>query len=325
VQSKKIFVCGHLGMVGSAINRALLANGHLAQDIVTKTRAELDLCDQAAVAAFFEEERPDQVYLAAAKVGGIFANNTYPADFMYENIMIQTNVIRSAFQAGVRRLLFLGSSCIYPKLAAQPMPETALLTGLLEETNEPYAIAKIAGIKFCESLNRQYGNSHGVDYRCVMPTNLYGPGDNYHSENSHVIPGLIKRFHDAKIAGAHDVKVWGSGNARREFLHVDDLASACLHVMNLSRSMYLDNTSPQCSHVNIGSEKDITIASLAHIIKEVVGFAGNVLFDRDMPDGAPRKLMDSSLLRSLGWTPAITLEDGLRHAYEDFLSENRRK
>ena len=309
-------------MVGAAVHRALLNSGHSSKDIITKTRVELDLRNQMAVTSFFEKERPDQVYLAAAKVGGIFANDTYPADFIYDNIMIQTNVIRSAFQAGVKRLLFLGSSCIYPKFAPQPMPESSLLSGQLEATNEAYAIAKIAGIKFCESLNRQYGASHGIDYRSVMPTNLYGPGDNYHSANSHVIPALIRRFHEAKMTSANNVEVWGTGTARREFLHVDDLASACLHVMSIPQSIYAQNTTPQNSHVNVGSGKDITIESLAHIIANVVGFKGNVVFDCNMPDGAPRKLMDSSLLNSLGWTSGITLEKGLQHAYSDFLYQH---
>jgi GDP-L-fucose synthase len=262
-QTPKIYVAGHRGMVGSAIVRQLLAPGHPADRIVTRTHAELDLTDQSAVRSFFATEKPDQVYLAAAKVGGIHANNTYPAEFIYQNLMIQANIIDAAFQNGVKKLLFLGSSCIYPKLAPQPMREDALLTGTLEPTNEPYAIAKIAGIKLCESYNRQYGASHGVDYRSVMPTNLYGPGDNYHPENSHVIPALIRRFHEAKVNNAPSVTIWGTGTPRREFLYVEDMAVACVHVMNLDKSIYDQHTQPMLSHINVGCGEDITIRQVA--------------------------------------------------------------
>lgn len=306
-------------MVGSAIARLLEITGE--GDCVVRTREELDLTNQAAVRAFFESQDLDQVYLAAAKVGGIFANNTLPADFIYQNLMIQANIIDAAFRSGVKRLLFLGSSCIYPKLAAQPMAETALLTGPLEPTNEPYAIAKIAGIKLCESYNRQYGESHGVDYRSVMPTNLYGPGDNYHAENSHVIPALIRRFHDAKIGRSPHVDIWGSGTPKREFLYVDDMAAACISVMNLDREMYQQHTDPMCSHINVGFGSDISIAELADAIKATVGFEGELVFDATKPDGSPRKLMDSSLLNTLGWTSKIGLQEGLKRAYEDFQNQ----
>jgi GDP-L-fucose synthase len=321
---KKVFVAGHGGMVGSSIYRSLLAAGYREADIVTRTRRELDLCDQHAVQSFFERERLGQVYLAAAKVGGIHANNHYPGDFIFENLMIQTNVIGAAFKSGVPQLLFLGSSCIYPKLAPQPMLESALLSGPLEATNEPYAVAKIAGIKLCESLTRQYGQSQGIDYRSLMPTNLYGPGDNYHAENSHVIPGLIRRFHEAKEARLPSVTVWGTGNAKREFLHVDDLASAALHIMNLPGSTFYEKVSHQCSHLNVGFDEDISIADLALEIKKVTGFAGSIEFDDSMPDGAPRKLMASSLMRSLGWQPKIGLHVGLQDAYADFINNGCR-
>jgi len=303
-------------MVGSAIVRRLSSQGHA--NIVTRTRAELDLTDQAATRAFFETEKPDQVYLAAAKVGGIHANNTYPAEFIYDNLMVEANVIDAAFRCGVKKLLFLGSSCIYPKLAAQPMREDALLTGLLEATNEPYAIAKIAGIKLCESYNRQYGASHGVDYRSVMPTNLYGPGDNYHPENSHVIPALIRRFHEAKLSNASSVTIWGSGTPRREFLYVDDMAEASIHVMNLDAETYAANTQPMLSHINVGSGTDVSIHEAARLVAKAVGYKGDIVTDPSKPDGAPRKLMDSSRLNALGWTPTITLADGLALAYRDF-------
>ena len=316
---QKIYVAGHRGMVGGAIVRALHAHDPEAI-ILTRTHAELDLTDQSAVRAFFSAEKPDQVYLAAARVGGIHANNTYPADFIFDNLMIQANVIDAAFKSGVKRLLFLGSSCIYPRAVAQPMREDALLTGVLESTNEPYAIAKIAGIKLCESYNRQYGQSHGVDYRSVMPTNLYGPGDNYHPENSHVIPGLIRRFHEAKIAGAQKVKVWGSGQPYREFLYVDDMAAACLHVMNLDKPIYDQHTEPMLSHINVGYGEDITIAELARLIAGSVGFEGGIEFDPSKPDGTPKKLMDSSRLKGLGWAPKIDLREGLARAYADFLA-----
>lgn len=308
-------------MVGSAIVRQLLAAGHPADRIVTRTHAELDLTSQPAVQAFFAAEKPDQVYLAAAKVGGIHANNTYPADFIYVNLMIQANVINAAFENGVRKLLFLGSSCIYPRNAEQPMREDALLTGTLEATNEPYAIAKIAGIKLCESFNRQHAASHGVDYRSVMPTNLYGPGDNYHPENSHVVPALIRRFHEAKLAGAPVVTIWGSGTPMREFLHVDDMAAASVHVMNLPVSAYEQQTLPMLSHINVGSGEELSIANLARSVAHAVGYQGDLRFDRSKPDGTPRKLMDSSRLRSLGWTPHIDLSSGLADAYRDFLEK----
>ncbi len=306
-------------MVGSAIIRQLLAGGHDPKSIITRTHAELDLTDQAAVRAFFHAEKPDQVYLAAAKVGGIHANNTYPAEFIYQNLLLQANVIDAAFQNGVKKLLFLGSSCIYPRQAPQPMAENALLTGPLEPTNEPYAIAKIAGIKLCESYNRQYGTSHGVDYRSVMPTNLYGPGDNYHPENSHVIPALIRRFHEAKASQAPKVTIWGTGTPCREFLFVDDMASASVHVMNLPKAVYEQHTAPMQSHINVGFGSDITIADLARTIGQVVGYTGEIDFDSTKPDGAPRKLMDSSRLQSLGWQAKVNLQAGLTQAFQDFL------
>ncbi len=315
----KIYVAGHRGMVGSAIARQLAALGHAPQAIITRTYAELDLTNQAAVRAFFQAEKPDQVYMAAAKVGGIHANNTYPAEFIYQNLMVQANVIDAAFQNGVQKLLFLGSSCIYPRLALQPMAEGALLTGPLEPTNEPYAIAKIAGIKLCESYNRQYGASHGVDYRSVMPTNLYGPGDNYHPQNSHVIPALIRRFHEAKASQAPKVTIWGTGTPRREFLYVDDMAAASVHVMNLPKATYDQHTSAMQSHINVGFGSDITIAELARTVGQVVGYQGDIDFDPTKPDGAPRKLMDSSRLNALGWQAQVSLQDGLALAYQDFL------
>jgi len=315
----KIYVAGHRGMVGSAIVRQLLAQGHPADRILTRTHAELDLTDQAAVRAFFATEKPDQVYLAAAKVGGIHANNSYPAEFIYQNLMIETNLIDAAFRNDVQKLLFLGSSCIYPKLASQPMREDILLTGTLEPTNEPYAIAKIAGIKLCESYNRQYGVSHGVDYRSVMPTNLYGPGDNYHPENSHVIPALIRRIHEAKANSAPSVSIWGTGTPRREFLHVDDMAAACLFVMNLSKAIYDQHTQPMLSHINVGCGLDITIRELAETIAHVIGFQGNIAFDSSKPDGTPRKLMDSTRLNALGWQAKVVLEEGLKEAHDNFM------
>ena len=318
----KVFIAGHRGMVGSAIARHLLAHHHPVDRLVTRTHAELDLTDQAAVRAFFVAEQPDQVYLAAAKVGGIHANNTYPAEFIYQNLMIQANVIDAAFRNGVQKLLFLGSSCIYPKLASQPMREDALLTGSLEPTNEPYATAKIAGIKMCESYNRQYGESFGVDYRSVMPTNLYGPGDNYHPNNSHVIPALIRRFHEAKAKQLTNVTVWGTGNPRREFLYVDDMASACVHVMNLSRATFMEQTQPMLSHINVGFGDDITIRELAETVARVIGYSGDIAFDSEKPDGAPRKLMDGARLNGLGWRAQVALTDGLESTYQDFLKNH---
>ena len=316
--TNKIYVAGHRGMVGSAIIRIL--NGQGQTNIITRTHAELDLTNQAAVRAFFEAEKPDQVYLAAAKVGGIHANNTYPAEFIYQNMMIEANIVHEAWRVGVQKLLFLGSSCIYPKLAPQPMREDALLTGTLEPTNEPYAIAKIAGIKLCESYNRQYGQSHGTDYRSVMPTNLYGPGDNYHPENSHVIPALIRRFHEAKISNAESVVIWGTGTPMREFLYVDDMAAASVHVMNLDKATYDANTQPMLSHINVGTGEDITIRQLAETMGKVIGYTGRIEFDPTKPDGAPRKLMDVSRLHALGWQASVEFEVGLARAYADFLA-----
>ena len=306
-------------MVGSAIVRQLLAHGAAQSIIVTRTHAELDLTNQLAVQHFFAQEKPTQVYLAAAKVGGIHANNTYPADFIYENLMVQANVIDAAFKNGVQKLLFLGSSCIYPRMALQPMSEDALLTGALEPTNEPYAIAKIAGIKLCESYNRQYGASHGVDYRSVMPTNLYGPGDNYHPENSHVIPALIRRFHEAKFAKEPSVAIWGTGTPRREFLYVDDMAAASVHVMQLPKTTYDQHTSPMQSHINVGFGSDVTIAEVAQAIAQTVGYTGQIEFDTTKPDGVPRKWMDSTRLNNLGWQAQVHLREGLAQAYTDFL------
>ena len=311
---RKIFICGHNGMVGSAICRQLQQQPDV--EILTRTRAELDLCDQAAVLEFMQSERPDEVILAAAKVGGIHANNTYPAEFIYQNVQIQSNVIHAAHLNDVQKLLFLGSSCIYPRHAPQPMRENALLTGILEPTNEPYAIAKIAGIKMCESYNRQYGR----DYRSVMPTNLYGPGDNYHPDNSHVVPALMRRFHEAKDRNSSEVVIWGSGAAKREFLYVDDMAEASLFVHTLHSDIFSEQTQAMLSHVNIGTGADVTIRDLADTVKEVVGFTGNLVFDTSKPDGAPRKLMDVDLLTNLGWTASVGLRDGLRLSYRDFLN-----
>ena len=318
--NQKIYVAGHRGMVGSAIVRNLQAKGYT--NIVTRTHAQMDLTDQAAVKAFFEQEKPDQVYLAAAKVGGIHANNTFPAEFIYDNLMVQNNVIHQAFLSGVKKLLFLGSSCIYPKLAPQPMSEDALLTGKLEPTNEPYAVAKIAGIKMCESYNRQYGQSHGVDYRSVMPTNLYGPGDNYHPENSHVIPALIRRFHEAKVANAPEVVIWGTGTPRREFLYVDDMAAASVFVIQLDKATYDSQTESMQSHINVGFGSDITISELAHAVAKAIEYQGNISFDPSKPDGAPRKWMSSDKLNKLGWSPVVSLESGLRNAYQEMLEQN---
>lgn len=320
--TERIFVAGHRGMVGSAIVRQLITEGCPTGALLTRTRQELDLLDQRAVRRFFEVERPAQVYLAAARVGGIHANNTYPAEFIYENLVVQTNVIEAAFRAGVRKLLFLGSSCIYPRMARQPMEEEALLTGSLESTNEPYAIAKIAGIKLCESYNRQYGASHGLDYRSVMPTNLYGPGDNYHPENSHVVPALLRRFHNAKVVGAASVTLWGTATARREFLYVDDMAAACSFVMQLPKETYAAETTPTRCHLNVGFGSDVTILELAQRIAQTVGFDGTIELDRSKPDGPPQKLMDSRRMNHLGWRPRVTLAEGLRRAYTDFLEHH---
>ncbi|WP_170341877.1 GDP-L-fucose synthase [Ruegeria arenilitoris] len=317
---RKIYIAGHRGMVGGAILRQLKArqaDGE-ALELVTRTHSELDLTDQAAVRAFMQAERPDVVILAAAKVGGIHANNTYPADFIYENLMIECNVIHQAFAAGVRRLLQLGSSCIYPREAAQPMREDALLTGVLEPTNEPYAVAKIAGIKLCESYNRQ----HGVDYRSVMPTNLYGPGDNFHPENSHVLPALIRRFHEAKRDGLGEVVIWGTGKPRREFLHVDDMAEASLFVMDLPQDVYQANTQPMLSHINVGCGQDVSIAELAALIARITGYSGQITQDTTKPDGTMRKLMDVSRLAEMGWKARIGLEDGIRETYAWFLDQS---
>lgn len=310
---QRIFVAGHRGMVGSAIVRRLVALGY--SNIVSAGREQLDLLDQQAVRTFFAEQGIDQVYLAAAKVGGIHANNTLPAEFIHENLLIQANIIDAAHRNGVQRLLFLGSSCIYPKLAAQPMREETLLTGTLEPTNEPYAIAKIAGIKLCESYNRQYGR----DYRSVMPTNLYGPGDNYHPENSHVIPALLRRFHEALQQGTEEVVIWGSGKPMREFLHVDDMAAASVHVMELDDQVYQANTQPMLSHINVGTGVDCTIRELAEAVARVTGFQGRLSFDASKPDGAPRKLMDVSRLKALGWQASIELDAGLADAYRWFV------
>jgi GDP-L-fucose synthase len=306
-------------MVGSAIMRQLEDQGHPVNQIITKSHSELDLTNQLAVNHFFSTEKLDQVYLAAARVGGIYANNTYPAEFIYQNLIMQANVIDAAFRHGVKKLLFLGSSCIYPKLAQQPMREDALLSGKLELTNEPYAIAKIAGIKLCESYNRQYGVSNGVDFRSVMPTNLYGPGDNYHPVNSHVIPALIRRFHEAKVNKDPSVSIWGTGTAKREFLYVDDMAAACVHVMNLPHSTYAQHTKPALSHINVGYGSDVSIATTAQIVAQVVGYTGAVTFDATKPDGTPRKWMDSSRINSLGWQAKVDLLQGLTLAYKDFL------
>ena len=315
----KIYVAGHRGMVGGAILRQLEARRAGGEDLqlVTRTSAELDLTNQQQVTAFMQAERPDQVILAAAKVGGIVANNSYPAQFIYENLMMECNVIHAAYEAGVKQLLQLGSSCIYPKLAAQPMAEDALLTGVLEPTNEPYAIAKIAGIKLCESYNRQYG----VDYRSVMPTNLYGPGDNFHPENSHVLPALIRRFHEAARDGLEEVVIWGSGKPMREFLHVDDLAAASLFVMDLDDATYQRETEPMLSHINVGSGTDVTILELAHMVAEVTGFKGKISTDPSKPDGTMRKLMDVSRLARLGWTASIPLKEGIAESYAWFLEQ----
>ncbi len=311
---KTVFVAGHRGMVGAAIVKQLENRENIT--IITRTRSELDLTNQSAVAGFFAENSIDEVYLAAAKVGGIHANNTYPAEFIYENLMIETNIVHAAHANDVQKLLFLGSSCIYPKLAEQPMIENALLTGTLEETNEPYAIAKIAGIKLCESYNRQYGR----DYRSVMPTNLYGPNDNFHPENSHVIPALLRRFYEAAQRGDSEVVAWGSGTPMREFLHVDDMAAASVHVMELDNETYQANTQPMLSHINVGTGEDCTIRELVETVAKVTGFSGEIRWDTSKPDGTPRKLMDVSRLRALGWKHTYNLESGLKHAFNWFLA-----
>jgi GDP-L-fucose synthase len=316
----KIYIAGHRGMVGSAIVRELERKGYT--NLVCRTRQELDLTNQLAVQNFFHQEKPDQVYLAAARVGGIYANNTFPAEFIYDNLMVQSNVIHQAFMHGVKKLLFLGSSCIYPRMASQPMSEDALLTGKLEPTNEPYAIAKIAGIKMCESYNRQYGATHGVDYRSVMPTNLYGPGDNYHPENSHVIPALIRRFHEAKVSGTPQVVIWGSGKPYREFLYVDDMAKASVFVMELAKEQYDQVTEPMQSHLNVGFGSDVTIAQLAQAVAKAVGYPGTIALDPTKPDGSPKKLMNSKRLNTLGWKAAVSLDDGLALAYAQFVKDH---
>ena len=310
----RIYVAGHRGLVGSAIVRTLQAQGHT--NIVTRSHHELELTEQAQVRDFFRNERIDQVYLAAARVGGIHANNSYPAEFIYDNMMVEVNVVHEAWRSGVHKLLFLGSSCIYPRLAPQPIREDDLMSGALEPTNEPYAMAKIAGIKLCESYNRQYG----TDYRSVMPTNLYGPGDNYHPENSHVIPALVRRFHEARLGNAPEVVIWGSGTPMREFLYVDDMAAACVHVMQLDRDTYAAHTDPMHSHINVGTGEDVTIADLARLVGEVVGYRGRIRFDTSKPDGTPRKLLDVSKLKRLGWQASTPLPEGLRRAYEAFLA-----
>ena len=316
MKNPRIFIAGHNGMVGSALFR-ILKNYDV--EIITKTRAELDLLNQKDVNSFFNNQKIDQVYLAAAKVGGILANNTYPAEFIYENLMVQNNVIHNSFLNGVKKLLFLGSSCIYPKNANQPIKEEQLLTGKLEETNEPYAIAKIAGIKMCESYNRQYGESHNIDYRSIMPTNLYGPGDNYHPLNSHVIPGLIYRFHEAKIKNLPNVIIWGTGKPRREFLHVDDMARASICIMSIDKKIYNQYVSPMSSHINIGSGSDLTIKDLAEIIKKIVGYEGEINFDPTKPDGIPKKLLNSERLNNFRFKTDIGLKDGLIKTYKDYI------
>lgn len=318
-KESKIYVAGHRGLVGSALLRNLVNKGYT--NIITRTHAELDLRNQNAVKEFFYDEKPDYIFLAAAKVGGIHANNTYPADFIYSNLMVEANVIHEAYKAGVENLLFLGSSCIYPRLAKQPMSESVLNTGLLEPTNEPYAIAKIAGIKLCESYNRQYG----TNYRSAMPTNLYGQNDNFDLNNSHVVPALIRKFHEAKIRGDDSVIIWGTGNAKREFLHVDDMAEASIYILLLDKAIYEANTQPMLSHINIGTGSDVTIRELAETISEVVDFKGEIKFDSSKPDGAPRKLLDVSLLTKLGWKAGISLREGLTTTYNWYVESNNHR
>jgi len=309
---KRIYVAGHRGLVGSAIVRELTKRGYT--NIITRTHAELDLSDQTKVRDFFSSQMIDEVYLAAAHVGGIHANNTYPAEFIYDNMIIQANVIHEAWRNGIQKLLFLGSSCIYPRMAEQPIKEEYLMSGPLEPTNEPYALAKIAGIKMCESYNRQYG----TDYRSVMPTNLYGPGDNYHPENSHVIPALIQRFHEARKNGAQKVVIWGTGTPRREFLYVDDMANASIYLMELDQAVYHSSTTPMLSHINIGIGEDVMIGDVAELIAKVTGFQGEIVFDTSKSDGAPRKWLDTTCLNRLGWVPTVSLEDGLIETYQSF-------
>jgi len=317
IKKPKIYVAGHRGMIGSAVVRKLKSLGF--KNLLTRSRDELDLTSQTQVMKFFEDERPDQVYLCAAKVGGVHANNTFPAEFIYDNLMIESNVIHNAWKVGVKKLLFLGSSCIYPKLPDQIIKENAMLSGYIESTNEPYAIAKIAGIKLCESYNRQYQKSHGTDYRCVIPSSLYGPGDNYHSVNSHVIPALIRKIHDAKTNQLPEVMVWGSGRPRREFVYVDDMAGAIIHVMNLDLALYRKHTEDMISHINIGFGDDVTIHELSKKLVKIVGYEGKINFDLSKHDGVFRKLMDSSLIESLGWKASVSLEDGLTLTYNDYL------
>lgn len=314
---QKIYVAGHNGMVGSALVRLLKVRGF--SNIITRSHAQLDLLNQEEVTKFFQAEMPDQVYFAAAKVGGIYANNAYPAEFLYQNLMMEANVIHQSFKANVKKFLFLGSSCIYPRFAMQPITEDALLTGKLESTNEAYAIAKIAGIKLCESYNRQYGGTHQIDYRSIMPTNLYGPGDNYDPQNSHVIPALIRKFHEAKISNSPKVTIWGTGTPKREFLYVDDMAEACIFLMNLSKKIYEQCVEPLQSHLNAGYGSDISIAELAAMIADTVGYHGEVIYDQKMPDGTPRKLLDSSKLHQAGWMAKVDLNSGLNLTYENYL------
>jgi len=314
----KILIVGNKGMVGSSIERALKNNSE--NQIITVSRSELDLRNQSAVNEFIKQKKPDQIYIAAAKVGGIYANSKFPADFIYDNLMIETNLINGAFNNKVRKVLFLGSSCIYPKFCKQPITEETLLTGSLEQSNEAYAIAKIAGIKLCESYNIQYASEYGIDYRSVMPTNLYGEGDNYHPMHSHVIPSLIRKFHEGKINKTESVVVWGSGSPKREFLYVDDMAEACIHVMNCKRDVFESVISTNCSHINVGYGEDITIHELSMLIKEIIGYEGNIIFDTSMPDGTPRKLLDSTKIKSLGWRPKTTLENGIKKTYDYFIN-----
>jgi GDP-L-fucose synthase len=319
MNSTKIYIAGHNGMVGNAIFKILKKKKNL---IITQSRKDLDLVNQTEVKKFLEKEKPDQIYIAAAKVGGIFANSTFPAEFIYENIMIEANIIHNAFISGVKKILFLGSSCIYPKFSSQPIKESKLLTGKLEPTNEAYSIAKIAGIKLCESYNRQYGESHGIDYRSIMPTNLYGAGDNYDLAISHVIPSLIKKFHEAKINKQSKVKIWGTGNPKREFLYVDDLARACVLIMNLNKKKFYKNLNNNCSHINVGSGYELSIKNLAKKIKNITSFSGQIEFDVKKPDGMKRKKLDSTRIFNWGWKPKVDLEKGLKKTYNDFQKKN---